>query len=490
MTDPLLRIVIAGGGSAGWMAAAALARFGQGRLAITLVESDAIGTVGVGEATIPQIHRYLALLGIDEATLLKETGGTIKLGIEFVGWGGPEERYLHAFGAVGRDLGAVPFHHYWLRGGGGAAPLGDYLINDHAARGRRVGAPDRPGSVPDLTTAYHIDATRFAALLRARAEAMGVVRVEGQIEAVETGPDGVVALRLDGGRTVAGDLYLDCTGFRALLMEALGVDYEGWGHWLPCDRALAVPSEPDPAPRAHTQAIAHPGGWQWRIPLRHRTGNGIVYASAHWTDEQAADALMAGLETPAIGAPRPIRFTAGRRAEFWRGNTVALGLAAGFLEPLESTSLHLIQSALGRLTDLLPTATPDPTLAAEFNRQTAAEYEGLRDFLILHYAANGRVGEPLWDACRAMALPDSLTRRMDLFRATGRLREQAGELFTPAGWAQVLIGQGVRPSRHHPLADLLTEDELAGFLHTVRTGMAAKAAAMPSHADYLRSAHP
>lgn len=486
MNEPLLRIVIAGGGSAGWMAAAALATFGQGRLAISLVESDAIGTVGVGEATIPQIHRYLALLGIDEATLLRETGGTIKLGIEFVGWGGRQERYLHAFGAVGRDLGAVPFLHYWLRAGTAAGPLGDYLVNAHAARARRVGPPGKPGAVPDLTTAYHIDATRFAALLRAKAQAMGVERVEGRIDGVETGASGVAALRLDGDRRVDGDLFLDCTGFRALLMEALGVGFQDWRKWLPCDRALAMPSEPDPVPRAHTQAIAHPAGWQWRIPLQHRTGNGLVYSSDDWTDEQAGEALVAGLETPATDMARPIRFTTGRRDRFWVGNTVALGLAAGFLEPLESTSLHLIQSAIGRLVDLLPNGSPDPALAVEFNRQTVAEYEGVRDFLVFHYTAHGRVGDPLWDRCRAMVLPEGLERRLALFRATGRLHGERDELFTPAGWSQVLTGQGVRPVAHHPLADLLSDDELAGFLSTVRAGLTGRVAAMPSHAAYLK----
>jgi tryptophan halogenase len=484
------RILIVGGGTAGWMAAAALARFLESGWEIALVESEAIGTVGVGEATIPQVRLFNAALGLDEDAFLAATEGSYKLGIAFTGWGAPGETYCHGFGSVGRDLGLVPFHHYWRRGRalGIAGPLADYCPNVVAAFANRfdrqvdAGNPARP----PMPYAFHFDAALYAAHLRAYAEARGVTRLEGRITDVALdGEDGAIAgVRLDGDRALSADLYLDCSGFRGLLMEALGVAYEDWTRWLPCDRALAVPSVRTEPLTPYTRATARRAGWQWRIPLQHRTGNGLVWCSAEMTDEEAAETLLAHLDSAPLAEPRPVRFTTGRRARFWKANCVALGLASGFLEPLESTSIHLVQSAIERLLAFLPAGTPDPRAIAEYNRQTAWEMERIRDFLTLHYHANQRP-EPFWRACAAMALPENLAARIALFREAGRIFRDGNELFTEAGWVQVLIGQNILPDAWHPLADQLAPAELAGFLALIARLNRERAAAMPDHAAFL-----
>jgi tryptophan 7-halogenase len=493
MSRGLLRnIVIVGGGTAGWMTAAALSRFLETGYTITLVESDAIGTVGVGEATIPMIRLFNDALGIDEADFLCATSGTYKLGIEFVGWGGeglgPDHRYMHAFGPVGRPLGLVPFHHYWLRAGG--THLGTYSLNETAARaGKFAHVSPQPGSpVPDMPYAFHFDAGLYAAFLRKYAEARHVRRIEGRIGQVDLDPETghVKSIAVNGLDCVEGDMFIDCSGFRGLLIEeALSTGYDDWTHWLPCDRAMAVPCESTPGGLApYTRATARAAGWQWRIPLQHRTGNGYVYASAHLSDDEAATNLLANLDGKALADPKPLRFTTGARRKFLNKNVVAIGLASGFMEPLESTSIHLIQTAISRLLSFLPAVSLGAAEEAEYNRQTRVEYERIRDFLILHYHANGR-DEPLWRACRAITLPDSLTEKLNLWREGARIHRRDEELFTQDGWVQVLIGQGIVPASQHPLAAQLSDAERAGFLTSVRDIATRSSAQMPDHAAYL-----
>ena len=485
VTEPV-RIVIAGGGSAGWMAAAAFARFLPPSYRVTLVESDAIGTVGVGEATIPQIRLFNSALGLDEDRFLSAVDGTLKLGIEFDGWRRAGHRYMHAFGPVGRVIEGNPFHHYWLRAraGGAADGLDAYSLNEIAARAGRVrrSEPVTAPTVPDMPYAYHFDAARYAALLRSVAEEGGVVRTEGRIDRVDCTEFGdVAALVLEDGTRIEGDLFVDCTGFRALLIgETLGVRFEDWSRWLPADRALAVPSERAADPVPYTRAIAHGAGWQWRIPLQSRTGNGLVYSSGFLSDDEAAATLLANLDGEALADPRPVRFATGRRTEPWRRNVVALGLAAGFLEPLESTSIHLIQSGIQRLLALLPGRAIPASLSREFNRQSAFEWERVRDFIVLHYRATERP-EPLWQAVRDQAPPDSLAQKLDLWRDAATIVREHEELFTEEGWLQVLIGQGVEPARWHPAADLIPMDDLAEYMRLVEALYRREAAALPSH---------
>ncbi|WP_244982839.1 tryptophan halogenase family protein [Croceicoccus marinus] len=483
--------VIVGGGTAGWMAAAALARFLPPGRSVALVESDAIGTVGVGEATIPQIRLFNQSLGIDDAELIRQTQGTIKLGIEFSGWSRHGSTYLHAFGTLGRPLGLVPFHHYWLRGRADdpASGLWDYSTAALAARANRF-APDtgRPDLPTGLAWAFQFDAALYAAFLRRHAEERGVRRVEGRVADVlrDAASGHISAVRMDDGREIAGAFFIDCTGFASLLLgQALDVPFDDWSRWLPCDRALAVPCAGAAPLTPYTRATARGAGWQWRIPLQHRTGNGLVYSSAHLADDAAADTLLANLDGAPLADPRPLRFRAGRRRQAWAGNCVALGLAAGFLEPLESTSIHLIQSGIARLLQLLPADTPaPPPLIAEFNRQTEREWQAVRDFLILHYHANDRP-EPFWAERRATPLPDRLQHRIDLFRATGRIAHDPHDLFTEVAWLQVMIGQGIVPEAHHPLADGPAPADLAEFLSLARRHAAAPVGRMPDHHAFL-----
>ena len=469
------RVVIVGGGTAGWMAAAAAARFlNDGRRRITLIESDAIGTVGVGEATIPPILTFNRRLGISEADFLRETGGTFKLGIEFVGWRDGKDRYFHPFGTHGRPIEGLAFHQIWLkfRDAAGVGHLDHYSLSTLAAAAGRFAHPvaDERSPLSGLAYAYHLDAGRYAALLRRHAEAGGVQRIEGQITRVERDPSGsaVAAVILSDGRRVAGDLFIDCSGFRSLLLgEAMETPFESWAHWLPCDRAIAVPGGAlMPRPVA-TRATAHDAGWRWRIPLQHRTGNGIVYASAFLSDDAAERQLMDALDTPAMGEPRPLRFTAGRRVQQWTGNVVALGLAGGFLEPLESTSIHLIQEGISKLFALFPDRGDCTVERATFNRFMAASYEAVRDFIILHYHANARTGE-FWRHLRAMPVPDTLAEKIALFRRKGRVFRYDDELFAVPSWVSVMLGQGIVPVGYDPLVDALDERRTTDALRMMR----------------------
>ena len=484
-------IVIAGGGTAGWMAASTLVRFLGGAATITLVESDAIGTVGVGEATIPQIHLFNHGLGIDEREFVAATQASFKLGIEFQDWLRPGHRYMHAFGIVGRGSGITPFRQLWARAriAGRAGDYGQYSFNETAARAGRMAGPSAGGAIPDLSYAYHFDASLFAAFLRRYAEARGVVRIEGTIDRVDRdGESGdIVALEISGGQRLEGDLFIDCTGFRSLLLgEALGTRFIDWSSHLPCDRALAVPCERSEAFRPYTQSIARTAGWQWRIPLQHRTGNGHVYCSQFVSDDEAAATLLANLDGAALDVPRPLRFTTGHREAYWSHNCIALGLAAGFMEPLESTSIHLIQSGLARLLTLFPSHAGAAAAARDqFNRQSTIEWERIRDFLILHYAANQRVGDPFWDQCRTMALPDSLRAKIALFEEGGSIIRESDELFTEEAWSQVMIGQGYMPRMTSPLANQVPTNELGEFMDTLADAYRRKADMLPSHADHV-----
>jgi tryptophan 7-halogenase len=489
------KLVIVGGGTAGWIAAAAFARLLGQRLIIELVESDSIGTVGVGEATIPQIIRLNGILGIDEHDFLRATSGTFKLGIEFVDWGSIGSRYLHTFGDTGMNLGHVAFHHYWRRSltdpGSGAASLWDYSLHQAAATQARFGKLDRVGNtaMTGLAYAYHFDASRYALYLRDYAEARGVTRTEGIVESVERdGESGnLTAITLAGGQRVAGDFFIDCTGFRALLLgQELGVGYQDWSRWLPCDRALAVPSERLPLLVPYTRATAKTAGWQWRIPLQHRTGNGHVYSSGFTSDDAAADTLLEGLETKALDDPRPIRFTTGRREAFWAHNCAAIGLSSGFLEPLESTSIHLIQSHVSRLIQLFPRGHNAAAERDEYNRRCGAEFEQIRDFLILHYHQTAREDSEFWRYCKHMAVPDSLTHKRELFAASGRIGRDVDDLFRDASWVQVMLGQGIMPADYDPMADQISPPQLAEFLANLRHLIAQNVARLPTHEDYLR----
>jgi tryptophan 7-halogenase len=485
-------VVIAGGGTAGWMAAAAIAKVMGPRLSVTLVESDEIGIIGVGEATIPSIALYNDLLRIDENDFLRETQGTFKLGIEFVDWYEPHHRYMHAFGGIGKDLAYIPFHHYWLQEvlQGRDDSLWNYSLNERAARQGRFARLERieDTPLPGLIYAFHFDASLYAAYLRRLSEQMGVRRVEGMIAEVIQHPESgnVRALRLEDGREISGELFIDCTGFRGLLIEqTLKAGYDDWSAWLPCDRALALPTERTGPLIPHTRSTALEAGWQWRIPLQHRTGNGHVYSSAYLADDRAAELLMANLDSRPLAEPRAIRFVTGRRRQLWSHNVVCLGLASGFLEPLESTAIHLIQANIQRLILLFPHQGDCDRRRAQFNQAAATEYEFVRDFIILHYYLNNRVGERFWDDCRHMSVPDSLTHKIELFRETGGIFTSPHDLFHLTSWLQVMWGQGVRPRGAHPFVQAVAPHDRADYLKNIRDLMAHAANALPRHEDFI-----
>ena len=423
---PIRSIAIIGGGAAGWMGAAAISKMFGRKIDVTLVESDEIGLIGVGEATVPHLSAFNRLLEIDEAAFVRETQGSFKLGIQFNDWGKIGDSYVHGFGTIGHDLGLLPFHQYWLkaRGEGRAADISRYSLNTVAAPlGKFMAAPsDAPPNSPlaDIAYAYHFDAVLYARFLRRRAEAQGVKRIEGKIIAVHRGGDRgfVESVQLENGTHISADLFLDCTGFRSLLIgEALDVGFEDWSHWLPCDRALAVPCEKVGPPTPYTRSTAREAGWQWRIPLQHRTGNGHVYSSQFTSDDRAAEVLLSNLDGKAQADPRPLRFTTGKRRKLWDRNVIAIGLAGGFLEPLESTAIYLIQAGINRLMHLFPTAECDVALQNVYNEQSAFEYERIRDFLILHYHVTQRTDSDFWNYVRTMTIPDSLQQHIDLFAA-------------------------------------------------------------------------
>ena len=488
---PVRRIVIVGGGTAGWMTAAAAARFlVSPERSVQLIESEAIGTVGVGEGTIPPMVEFNQMLGIPEPDFLAATKGSYKLGIDFVDWGAVGERYFHPFGQIGSSLNAIAFHQLWLkfRDHPGIGPIISYSLSALAAINDRFAppAPDPRSPVSPLAYAFHLDAGLYAAMLRRFAEARGIERLEGRIVEVERGEDGAVAaVRLENGSRVEGDLFIDCSGFRGLLIgDALGVGFEDWSHWLPCDRAIAVPSRRTEPLLLYTRAIAHSAGWQWRIPLQHRTGNGHVYSSAHISDEEAERVLVANLDSEPVGAFNRLKFKAGRRERAWEKNVVAIGLSAGFLEPLESTSIWLIQHGIQKLFALFPDMRFAATERDEYNSVLKDSYEAVRDFIILHYQATRRP-EPFWRDVRAVAMPDSLKRKIDLFAGKGRVFRYKDELFELPSWIAVMLGQGIVPEGYDPLADSLPEEQVAQALRELRGTYRQTALALPQYDQFL-----
>ncbi len=498
MNSALIKdVVIVGGGTSGWMTAAALAKVLQGQYKIRVVESDEIGIVGVGEATIPMIQRFNQVLGIDENEFLRETQGTFKLGIEFVNWGKLGDRYMHGFGTIGQDTYTVRFDQYWQKyhAQGKAAPLEEYSITRMASKANKFmpanhEVPNSP--LNQIAHAYHFDASLYAKFLRKFAEKMGVVRTEGKITQVkqreaEGDRNGFIeSVILESGETVTGDLFIDCSGFRGLLIEQiLKTGYEDWTHYLPCDRALAVPCESASVLTPYTRSTAHKAGWQWRIPLQHRIGNGHVFCSQFTSEDEAAATLLANLDGKPLADPRLLKFTTGMRKKCWNKNVVAIGLSSGFLEPLESTSIHLIQTAIARLISFFPTQTFSEVEIDEYNRQSKFEYERIRDFVILHYKLNQREDSVFWKNCAQMEVPESLTHKMEMYRASGRLLRVADELFAEVGWLQVLEGQNMPVESYHSLVDLQTEVDTLEYLESVREVIAKCVKVMPDHAAYI-----
>ncbi|SFP97376.1 tryptophan halogenase family protein [Sphingomonas rubra] len=480
------RVVIAGGGTAGWMTAAAVARTMGAAIELVLVESDAIGTVGVGESTIPPLVTYNRLLGINEADFMRETQATFKLGILFDEWKERGSRYFHSFGLTGKDHWSAGFQHFWLYGRhkGHQHPYDDYCLELLAAMaGKFAHLPD-----DQMNYAYQLDSTLYARFLRRLAEADGTRRVEGKIARVELDEESgdIARLVLDSGTHIEGDLFIDCTGFRALLIEgALHAGFEDWTHWLPCDAAIAVQTENVAPPVPYTRAMAHDAGWQWRIPLQHRTGNGIVYCSRYLDREQALERLLGNIEGTVLTEPNALRFVTGMRRRQWHRNCVAIGLSGGFMEPLESTSIHLIQRAVLRLLRLFPVAGISERDVTEFNDQQLTDAVQIRDFLILHYKATDRRDSAFWRQCAAMPIPDTLHHKIELFRETGRVFRRNEELFAENSWVQVMMGQGIVPQSWHPIAAKLRDDELDRLLGTIRDTMRRTVAGLPDHAAYV-----
>ncbi|WP_017908038.1 tryptophan halogenase family protein [Xanthomonas sp. SHU 199] len=492
---PLRNLVIVGGGTAGWMAAAALARVLGPDYRITLIESEQIGIVGVGEATVPHIKAFNNLLGINEAEFVRHTQGSFKLGIEFADWQRPGTSYVHGFGTeIGHPLGLLPFQQYWFKQAlaGKARPLGAYTLNTVAAKRDRfmTSATDVPPNSPlaNIAYAYHFDAALYAGFLRRYAEQRGVTRREGIVEEVQLHPESgdVRAVRLASGEAIAGDLFIDCSGFRGLLIEqALHTGYHDFSHWLPCDRALAVPCAKVGPPTPYTRATARAAGWQWRIPLQHRTGNGYVYCSAHISDDEAAATLLANLDGPALADPRPLRFVTGRRKQVWNRNVIALGLASGFMEPLESTSIHLVQSGISKLLELFPREGISPVLVRRYNERIAFEFDRIRDFLLLHYHATERDDSAFWRHCRSMPITPELQETLALFRDSGRFYRNGEEMFAEISWVQVMVGQGILPRAYHPLVDQVPQADLERFMASVEQTIGHCADAMPPHQAFI-----
>ena len=482
---PVRRVVIAGGGTAGWMVAACLSKtLGKG-LDIRLVESDEIGTVGVGEATIPTLLTYQELVGIPEQEFMAETQATFKLGIKFEGWRNVGEDYIHSFGLTGTDHWTAGFQHFWLKGRQRklAREYGEYCLELRAAEENRFAHLPRAG----LNYAFHLDASLYAKYLRKISTHFGVQRVEGKIAQVVQHPDGdIAALKLGDGSLLEGDLFIDCTGMRSLLLgETLGVKYQDWSHWLPCNRAVAVQTKSVGPAVPYTRSIAHPFGWQWRIPLQHRVGNGMVYSNRHVSDDEALATLMNNVQGEVLTQPRVIPFLPGQRETVWEKNCVAIGLSSGFLEPLESTSIHLIQRGIIRLMQSFPNEGIRQVDIDEVNAKAVSEMEHIRDFIILHYKVTNRTDSAFWDDCRTMDVPASLKHRIDLFTQTGRVFRAGNELFAENSWIQVMLGQGITPQQSHHIADLMDDRELGAFLEEIRARVERTVAQLPPHADYV-----
>ncbi len=480
------KVVIAGGGTAGWMVAASLSKLLGRTLDITLVESELIGTVGVGEATIPTLLTLHELLKVKEQEFLAAVQGTFKLGIAFESWRDLNEDYIHSFGWTGQDCWAAGFQHFWLKGRklGISREFGEYCKEWVAAKENRFAVlPNH-----QLNYAYHIDASLYAVYLRGMAEVHGTVRKEGKIRRVDVEPESgyIAALEMDSGERIEGDLFIDCTGFRGLLIEqTLHVGFEDWSHWLPCNSAVAVQTAAVGPPIPYTRSIAREAGWQWRIPLQHRVGNGLVFSSRFWSDDEATNVLMQNIEGKTITEPRIIRFSAGQRRKHWHKNCVAMGLASGFIEPLESTSIHLIQRSAIRLMQMFPYDGIRQPDVDEFNEQMKSEIEHVRDFIVLHYHVTRRTDSPFWRHCRSMEIPDTLTHRIELFKQTGRVFKAPGELFGENSWIQVMLGQGLMPEQYHPIVNMMSDEELEKFLNGIHGAARKLVSQLPEHQRFI-----
>jgi tryptophan halogenase len=487
MTDAGIRkLVIAGGGTAGWIAAAALSQQFQGVVEITLVESEEIGTIGVGESSIPPLRTFHRLLNIDEQQFMRATAATFKLGIHFENWRKPGDTYIHSFGTTGKSTWACEFHHFWLDSlaRGMQSDLGAYCLEHEAARAKKYATSPQSS----INYAYHLDASVYAKFLRKFAEGFGARRVEGKIKEVrQNSATGFIeGLVLDSGQVIEGDFFIDCTGFRGLLIEqTLHAGYEDWGHWLPCDSAVAVQTESTGPAVPYTRAIAHEAGWRWRIPLQHRVGNGLVYCSRYMTDAQATEKLMGEIEGKALVQPRVIKFRAGRRRKVWHKNVLALGLSSGFVEPLESTSIHLIVTGITRLIHLFPFGGVSQSLGDQYNDEAVKELERIRDFIVLHYVATERDDSPFWRFCAGMEIPESLAHRLQMFRERAHVWQREGELFRLDSWMQVMIGQGIKPAHHHPLTKALKDQDLVRLLDGIKASVRQAVDAMPPHQQFV-----
>ncbi|WP_428027265.1 tryptophan halogenase family protein [Altererythrobacter sp.] len=494
LADPI-RVVVLGGGTAGWMTAAALARKLAGQCTVELVESEDIGIVGVGEATLPHIRSFVESLGIDEAAFMKATHATYKLGIDFRDFGRIGEGYIHPFGSFGEEVAGVGFHHWWLElhRQGMVSGLGDYSLAVAAAVANKFKPPAMDDSLASsYGYAYQFDATLFGPFMREFSLKAGVTRTEGLVVSVERDPESgnVTALCLKGGRRIEGDLFVDCSGFRSLLLgDALEEEWEDWSHWLPCDRAAAMPcTHASVDLRPYTIATAMPAGWRWQIPLQHRMGNGYVFSSAFLSEDEACEAIRNAAEGEPLADPRVLRFRAGRRKKSWQRNVIAIGLSSGFLEPLESTSIYLAQMAVTYLLELFPEASGiDARDRDEFNRLVDLEYDRVRDFLILHYHATTRDDSDFWNHARTMEIPDTLAGKMELWRQTGRVEKYSEGLFYDASWIAVYVGQGVLPERHDPRTALPEPERIARAMENLRGAIDAEVEAMPGHADFLNA---
>jgi tryptophan halogenase len=490
MDKPIKRVVIAGGGTAGWMAAALLKKVLQQQVDVELVESDDIGIVGVGEATIPPIQVFNQYLGLDEAEFLRETKATIKLAIKFENWKIQGESYYHTFGAPGAQLGFCPFQHYWLQAqkAGLTQSLWDFDLNFLCAEQGKFNIIKTPNPLYEMPYAYHFDSGLYGKYLRKIAEKAGVVRTEGLIEQVQQDAVSghIRSLQLKDGRQINGDLFIDCTGLRALLIrKTLGVAFEDWSHYLPANSALAVPSERFSETLPYTRSIAHKAGWQWRIPLTHRNGNGLVYCSDYLSDDEAYTTLMGNLDSEALAEPRKISFQTGRTTQQWCKNVVSIGLSSGFLEPLESTSIHLIQSGIVRLLKMFPHQQISQTVIDYYNADSKKEFETIRDFIVLHYHVNQRDDSKFWRDMRHMAIPPRLAEKIALFQETAAIFNDQNDIFRDASWLQVMLGQGIQPQDHHPAAKAVPDAQLLQTLQKIRDAKQQPLAQMLSHDDFL-----
>lgn len=485
-TPKIHKVVVAGGGTAGWMAAAALSKLLGKTLDITLIESDEIGTVGVGEATIPTLITLHELLQIKEQDFVSAVQGTFKLGISFENWRDVGEDYIHSFGYTGKDCWAAGFQHFWLKGHkmGISEEYGEYCTEWAAAKDNRFAV--LPNSA--LNYAYHFDASLYAKFLRGIAEDNGAVRQEGKIKAVEQHPETgfITGVTLESGQLIEGDFFVDCTGFRGLLIEqTLHTGYDDWSHWLPADSAVAVQTESVAPPIPYTRSIAHEAGWQWRIPLQHRVGNGMVFCSKFWSDDEATSKLLGNVEGPTVTDPRVIKFTTGSRRKHWNKNVVAMGLASGFMEPLESTSIHLAQRAIIRLMQMFPYDGVRQPDVEEFNNQMKFEIENIRDFIVLHYHVTNRRDTAFWRHCSSMPIPNSLQHRIELFKQAGRVFKVPTELFGENSWTQVMLGQGLMPEQYHPIVNMMSDDELKVFLSGIHGSVGNLVRQLPSHQRFI-----